>query len=273
MQRMIIGSGFLCPPDESPLPNLRSWLKADLKQLADDEAAVLARMNQVLARLGQEPIDRLTQIYRDVEMVLLTTFEELDHYPWRKGGEFWGPCTIASGKAPDWQCAKGCRIYAYLKDCPALARILEWLAGSNHSTVAYVDGVDRKLLARFSNSSIRFERERINMELAGKECDVAILHGTHGSTAAMLLAGKPVMQLPIFLEQGLLAHAVCRMGAGAQAPATNPDEAISQLNKVISVPEYGAAARRFAAKYAQYNPLEASERLLDKVEGALSASQ
>src|SRR5436309_6983197 len=215
MRRIVIGSGFLCPPDEAPLPNLRFWLKADLEQLAHDEAAVLDRMNQVLSKLEQKPIDRLTQIYRDVELTLLTTFQELDHYPWRKGGKYWGPCTIASGKTPQWRSAKGCRIYAYLKDCAALPAVLEWLANSNHSTLAYVDGVDPKLRARFSNSSIQFECERINMQLAGRECDLAILHGTHGSTAAMLLAGVPVMQLPIFLEQGLLADAVCRIGAGA----------------------------------------------------------
>jgi len=269
MRRIVMGSGFLCPPDETPLPNLRYWLKADLEQLAHDEAAVLERMNKVLWRLGQTSIERLTQIYRDVEATLLTTFEELDHFPWRKGATYWGAWTIASGKRPEWPRAKGGRIYAYLKDCPALPRILEWLANSGHSTLAYVDGMDWKTLERFSGSSIRFERERLDMQLVGKECDLAILHGTHGTTASVLVAGRPVMQLPIFLEQGLLAHAVCRLGAGAQAPANNEEAALGQLQKVISSTAYAAAAQKFATKYAGYEPAEASQKLLDEIERVL----
>jgi hypothetical protein len=60
----------------------------------------------------------------------------------------------------------------------------------------------------------------------------------------MLLAGRPLMLLPIFLEQGLMAHAVCGMGAGAQAPAANPEGAVAGLEKFVAeVETYGAAAR------------------------------
>jgi O-acetyl-ADP-ribose deacetylase (regulator of RNase III) len=218
---------------------------------------------------NKPPIDRLTSIYHDVEATLLTTFEELDQFPWRAKTRYWGAWTVAAGKNPLWPNGNGRRIFAYLKDCPALPQILEWLAGCGHSTLAVVDGVDRTLLQKMSAPTLRFERERLDMSLVAKQCDMAVLHGTHGTTASILAAGKPIMQLPIFLDQGLLAHAVHRMGAGAQAAANNSKAAIAELEKLVSSPAFGVAAQRFATKYAGFDPIEATEQLLDEVERVL----
>jgi hypothetical protein len=55
MRRIVLGCGFLCPPDQTPLPNLRFWLKPDPQALARDEQAVLGRMNAVLSGIKQTP--------------------------------------------------------------------------------------------------------------------------------------------------------------------------------------------------------------------------
>jgi len=45
-------------------------------------------------------------------------------------------------------------------------------------------------------------------------CDAAVLHSGQGATAAVLLAGKPILQIPLVLEQRLTAEATVRLGAG-----------------------------------------------------------
>jgi UDP:flavonoid glycosyltransferase YjiC (YdhE family) len=147
---------------------------------------------------------------------------------------------------------------------------LEWLIASEHPTVAYVDGVERKLLERFAAPTIRYDRERLDMSAVGRDCDMAVLNGTHGTTASILIAGKPVMQLPIYLEQGLLAHAVCRMGAGAQAPVAQPQSVIEQIAKVATSIQYAEAAKQFARKYASFDPIQSNEQVLDRIEEVLS---
>jgi hypothetical protein len=270
MRRIVMGSGFICPPDQLFLPNLRFWLKADPNRLARDQDRLLGRMNATLRGLGESHIDRVTQIYADVHATLLTTFKELDHYPSRGPAEYWGAWTVAPGKPPQWPPGTGRRIYAYLKDCPAVPHVLDWLARAGHPTLAYVDGVDRKSLDKIRAPTLRFERERLDMARVAGECDLAILHATHGTTASILIAGKPVMLLPIFLEQGLMGHAVCKLGAGEQAPAFEPERATDELAKVIASDAYAAAAQRFAAKYAGYDSHDANERLLGRIEQVLA---
>ena len=269
-RRIVMGSGFICPPDRHPLPNLRFWLKVDPRRLLDDEERLLGRMNRVLASLGAaEPMDRVTRIYGDVDATLLTTFRELDHYPERENTHYWGAWTHAEGAAPRWPGGTGPRIYAYLKNFPALAQLLQWLADSGHPTLAYVDGVDRKVLERPHPPHLRFESDRLDMAQVGKTCDLAILHATHGTTASILIAGKPIMQLPIFLEQGLMAHAVCRMGAGVQASVAKPEPVLQELRKLLSSQTYADAARGFARKYADYDPIAATDRVVAEVEKVL----
>jgi UDP:flavonoid glycosyltransferase YjiC (YdhE family) len=156
-----------------------------------------------------------------------------------------------------------------LKDCAVLPYVLEWLAQSGHSTLVYTSA-DRKSLERAHAPNLKFERERLDMSIVAKECDVAILHATHGTTSSILIAGKPVMLLPIFLEQGLMGHAVCQLGAGTQAPASHREQAIAELEKVVSSQAYAASAKQFASKYAGYNPVDANERLLDRIDEVLS---
>ena len=44
--------------------------------------------------------------------------------------------------------------------------------------------------------------------------DEAVLNGTHGSTVLTLLAGKPILQLPLVLEQDRTRRATVRLGRG-----------------------------------------------------------
>jgi len=83
--KALVGLGFFCPPDADPLPNLRTWLNPDPRCLRQGEQRVLENMNQVLHALGQPPLDRITQMYAQVDENFLATFPELDHYPDRSG--------------------------------------------------------------------------------------------------------------------------------------------------------------------------------------------
>jgi UDP:flavonoid glycosyltransferase YjiC (YdhE family) len=239
--------------------------------MARDDAAVLNRMNAVLQYLRQPPLDRVTQIYGDADATLLTTFKELDHFPWRQAARYFGPWTVATGKHPEWPQGAGPRIYLYLKDCPALPAVLRWLAASAHPTLAYVETINQKLLAEINSPTLRIERDRLDMNRAARECDLAVCHAPHGTTAAMLLAGKPLMSLPIYLEQGLMAHNLCNIGAGVQAPAADPKAAVAQLEKFVpSFETHAPPARAFAEKYADYDPIESNERLLQAIESAVN---
>ena len=83
VKRAVIGNGFCCPPDQTPLPDLRPWMPPEAAALLDDERRALDSMNRVLERRGAAPLERVAQLYGKVDETLLTTLAEFDHYPGR----------------------------------------------------------------------------------------------------------------------------------------------------------------------------------------------
>jgi len=270
-KRAVIGSGFLCPPDQHPLPNLRFWHSADLEQLRRDEDRILQNINAVLDGQGLAPLTHITRMYADADETFLVTVRELDHYPERPASKYWGAWTRASGKAPAWPSGQGPKIYAYLKSFKALPDLLDQLNQWKYPTLIYPDGIEPTTRERFRSSTLRFEDQRLDIAEVGRQCDLAILNGTHGTTMSLLMAGKPTMQIPINLEQGLVAHAVKQMGAGLAAPEAQPKPIIERIQEMLGSDRFTAAAQRFAAKYAQVDPVRQNEMLVDRVEELLAS--
>jgi len=79
-RRSLLGTGFYCPLDEYPLPDLRPWLPDDAGRLRRNEDSVLENANRVLDDLGQSPLERIAQLYYQVDEHFLVTFRELDNY-------------------------------------------------------------------------------------------------------------------------------------------------------------------------------------------------
>jgi glycosyltransferase involved in cell wall biosynthesis len=290
VKRAVIGVGFSCPPDECPLPDLRPWLPDESARLREDEDRVVANANHVLdEQRGQShfragpspsscpkigtvpavPLERLSQLYREVDENFLTTWPELDPYPSRKAARYWGPTFLGGGKSPEWPNGAGKRVYAYLKSFRGLPRLLDVLAELRCPTIVYGDGVDGSLRTWRGSPTVRIEKEPLDMHEVARQCDLAILNGTHSSTAAMLLAGKPSLQLPIYLEQGLNALAVARLGAGLCVPPGKPGEFAAALEALLNCPEYTAAARAVAAGHADFDPVSQIDGMLGRVEELL----
>jgi len=268
-RRALIGTGFFCPLNEYPLPDLRPWLPEDNERLRRSEDAVLENANRVLEGLGQPPLERIAQLYYQVDENFLVTFRELDNYPRRQGAEYWGAWPNVGGKAPAWPEGDGKRVYAYLKSFAGLPRLLALLNELRFPTIIYVDGIAAKVQERFRSPTLRFENERLDLQQVGRECDLAILNGTHGTTVSMLLAGKPMLQLPMYLEQGMNAAAVGRIGAGLTAAPVKPEQIAIRLMTLLHDQRYAEAARRFAANYAEFDPQRQIEKMLERVDGLL----
>jgi len=271
-RKALIGTGFFCPPDFYPMPDLRTWLPDESARLRADEDRVLANVNQALDALGQPPLDRLAQLYHPVDENFLTTFPDLDNYPGRSGAEYWGAWPNIGGKPPAWPQGEGKRIYAYLKPFPALPRLLATLAELRCPTIVCVDGVDERLRRRFTTPTLRFETERLDLAEVGRQCDLAVLNGNHGTTVSMLLAGKPILQLPIFLDQALNAKAVSGLGAGLGASPERAEQIAVRLLTILHSDKFSAAARAFAARYADFDPQRQKAKMLDHIEKLLAQS-
>jgi UDP:flavonoid glycosyltransferase YjiC (YdhE family) len=265
--KVVIGSGFGVPLDEHPLPNLRGWEPADPAALAADEGAVLGRMNQVLDHLHAPHLDRINQMYSEVDDTFLLTFRELDHYQNRPPeAHYRGAWTERGGQPPRWPSGSGPRIYAYLKPFPALPQVLAFLKQRACPTLIFMQRTDDALRRQFSSSSLQFVEERLDLSITASQCDLAIVHGTHGTVFSLLMAGKPTLQLPIYLEQGLLAALACRTGAALQPPIGNPIQICRDLELMLTSTKYATSACQFANTHQGFDAEEQNHQMVARLE-------
>jgi len=180
---------------------------------------------------------------------------------------YWGPVNATGGKSPQWPTGDRKRIYAYLKPFPTVADLLEILSAKKYPTLIFPDGIKRKIQEKYQSETLRFTNERLNMAEVGQQCDLAILNAGHGTTCDILLAGKPIMALPLNAEQQLMAENIERLGAGMTVSARLNDRARMEnaFDDVLNNPKYTQSAQRFAARYSNFNPKIQQAQMLQRV--------
>ncbi len=271
-----LGNGFTFPPAVSPTPNMRPWMQVPLERLVASDRLVLDVINRVLDKFAVAPLAHLHELFA-IDDIMLTDFRELDQYtrpaadharitvcgPISGGGEH--------GVSPRWPVtahAGGKRIFAYLKPSyPHIAAILQTLANSGHACLIYGMGAGgTAVVPRASN--LCYSTQLIDVAQAGGECDIGICHAG-GLTAALLQHGRPLLLLPMQLEQFLLGLRVAECGAGL---VVNPEEKqpgfAAALQRLLSEPVFARQAAGFAARYGDWSP----DRILGNVVARLASA-
>jgi hypothetical protein len=228
------------------MPDLRPWLDEAGEQLRGDEARVVATANRVLREVEGDELTHLAQLFNEVDGCFLTTFRELDHYGERAGAEYWGTWSSSREEKPVWPEAPGKKVFAYLKMSHVSHVVLTQLNERRVPCLVYIDRLTPELRQQQESESLRFSERPLDLEQVGRECDVAILNGGHGATATMLLAGKPILQLPLNGEQNLTGHAVVRMQAGRCVNMGQVGQVHRELRAILEGDESVNGAARFA---------------------------
>lgn len=269
--RLPVGYGFVVPPDVTPLPSLRPWLDSDPVELARDEMRALDMVNGVLAKLGAKPLDSLSTLYRTPRQPLFT-LKELDNYAlMRRNADYWGPLLAGSGKQPAWPPGEGKRIFVYLRPFPTLPAFLDCLRETGQPTIIHVPGLASELRERHAGGKLKFSDDLLDIRAVARQCELAVLHGGHGTLALMLLEGKPLLLLPLHLEMLINAQAAVKLGAALTAPQLKPAGMRMKLERLLREPDWGAAARRFAERYADLEVERVPGRFADLVEKLLAS--
>ncbi len=300
VKRVLLGNGFCCPADCRPLPDLRSRTSSASGQLHVAEQLVLDCANQVLGARRAELLTHVGKLYGTNDEVLLTTFAEFDPYrdsrsaltpngstadrdhdymaPGMAAGgarrgeiKYRGPWLLSGGGPPTWPTGSGKRVYAYLGPSPDLPRLLELLTRSGCRLVISCGRHDARFQRHFARPNVRFANGFLDLARVAAECDVAVLNGNHATTLGMLLAGKPVLQVPLFVEQGLNARATVELGAGLSTFPRGVSLVREQLAELLESPKYSAAARRFAMKHSGFSREAEIEESICRLQNLLAS--
>jgi hypothetical protein len=262
-----LGTGFALPPDISPLPDFRSWEPSYADRLRMTEERVLAAANAQLAARGGRPLERLSELPARADLEPIASFSELDHYPERRGGHYVGAWARIEGAQVEWPHGEGPRVFAYLHPFPALPELLALWQRAPVRVVAYVSAGIDPALRRAASGRLRFLESPADMEQAARGCELAVSHAGHGTTVAMLLAGKPLLQIPLQAEQANLAQRVMELGAGLMAPPDDPAAVCHAFDAMLADPRFSEGACAFAARHAGFDPAAALESVVRHLEG------
>ena len=263
--RLALGTGFGIPPARYPMPYFAGEVDAELKASED---RITATVNETLKDLGDAPLARLADIY-GVEAQVFFSFRELDHYADRDAGDYWGTTQQDAGVTPAWPDRPGRRVFAYLKPFDTLPSLLTTLRDAGHPTLIYLGKGAEDIAKQFEGGNLAFSDRPVDLKSAVTEAELVICHSGHGTVSSALLAGKPLLLLPLNMEQRMISARVLQAGAGLVAPALAPEGMQEKFLRLMAEPAFRLAARSFAERHASHTVetipgrfAELAERLL-----------
>ena len=262
-----LGTGFCSPPDESPNRLLRTWTPAEPEKEQRTSAQLIENLNSLLPSRVQ--LNRPTEVYSRVTENFLTTFPELDHFGARAEAKYWGIPNATAGARFEWPGGNGPKMFAYLHGDKSLPGVLQAIEKLNFPSLVYISGITKESVIPPLAANVRVVREQVDLAWAAQECSLGILNGSHGATAAFLLAGRPIIQLPIHLEQYLGAKRSVELGAALIVDRTKPDDISSAMRRILTDPQFAIRADEFRDRYRNWSPGTQSELIVDRIEEIL----
>lgn len=128
-----------------------------------------------------------------------------------------------------------------------------------------------ELRRRFSGGNVEIGSGPIAVADAARSCDLAVTHGG-GTSTVLLQAGKPVLLLPRYVEQEVLARRAQDLGVGIGV--TNPKELRvtfqTAVRRLVEDTDIRGAARRFSEKTTAHSGPSVALRMADLVQEYLN---
>ncbi|MBI4911599.1 MAG: hypothetical protein HY823_02575 [Acidobacteria bacterium] len=263
-----VGTGFCSPPVREVLPLIQPWEEPDLQSILRHERELLGWVNQALSQEARPPLPRLPQLYQDVAQTCLLTFPELDHFGTRPGGRYLGTPPSHAESPADFPPGPGPKVFVYVEGSEGVTALLERLRDRGWPTLVVASPLSPDLPGRIQGQALHWARGPVDIQAAAAGCDFAISNVGHGVMSSMLLAGKPLLMLPLSVEQLLGAHRVLKLGAGLLLDLKG-ENAEAALDSMAGDPSLTAASRAFAARHRDHDGTAMLQRLAHGLEGLL----
>lgn len=274
IKTVMYGTGFGVPPIQSPMPSIIPWVKAPDKLFEYSEREAVRTINRVLGESAGPLLKNLADLFA-VDENFLVTFEEMDHYQKRQGAKYWGPIIARpAGQKPEWPAVKHSkRIFCYLKPTyPHLGEVLSSLQQVEASVIIFLPKMPPAIKKKFHSANMQFVEKPLNMAEVCEESAMVICHAGHGTVAKALLHGKPLLLLPEAnqLEQVLIARNIAKRDLGLYilaGPGRHDYKKV--INRVLFEGNFTAAARNFAQKYNDFDPVRQQAGIAERCEEIL----
>lgn len=251
-----IGVGFHVPPLSRPMPPFKWWRPSPPRvRLREVERAVLSSINQLLADHQKPALDSVSALLAGPQR-FLTTLPELDEYPERPQGEHYAgfPLSPGTGYWPDWPAGDGPKILGYLRaDYPAVDTVLQSLTALPVRALVYVGGSTAAQCKSWTSERVRIVDQPLDLERGAEHCDIGLNYASNAFVAQLLRAGKPLLLLPPFDQQMMLAQRLVQQRCGRLInPAWTSEQWSTVLQEMQEDTPWQQGAQRQAQIMSEY---------------------
>jgi UDP:flavonoid glycosyltransferase YjiC (YdhE family) len=269
VRQACLGDGYSLPPLTRPLPVLRPWADTPPGEAADTDGRVLAVIEACLLGHGLPGLRFMRDLFRDVPR-FLCTFPELDHYTGRGEAEYFGEILpVWQGPVPDWPAGDAERVYVDLDPRhPALEPLIGVLARLGLPSLIQGGGMAEALATRLGRPGVRVTTGG-NLLPVLQACSIVVCQGAEVGIPA-LLSGKPLLMLPVFVEQMMTLHRVATQGLGHGISPDSDAAAIEgAVRRLVDDRACRMRAANFARSYEGFDSTEVIEAVADALEDVL----
>jgi len=249
-KKIVVGNGFAEPAPGHPI---LSWHPQDPMPdlMQRQERRVVDTINQLQSSWQRPEITYISDLYR-ADRTILTVAPDFDMYASQRHDADYICQMDAPASAPTPQFSSNRKkVVAYLNHAhPQLDLILQGLAQSNTEVFVVCARCDEQKLAALASPTFHYSQQPVNLQALMQQADLMINHGNSGSSQMCIMQGKPLLTLPIHLEQLQTSLTVHQLGLGRlmQKP-----ESAAQLATTIANMAEGTALQNNVRAYATRN--------------------
>jgi UDP:flavonoid glycosyltransferase YjiC (YdhE family) len=264
------GDGYALPPLTDPMPCMRPWATVTPRQLTDSADRVLPVVNAILSRFGRPALAVVADLLA-APAQFLCTVPELDHYTDRGEATWCGPLLGGGeGAPPDWPAGSAERVFVQIDGRrPMLAALIDVLDRLGLPAIVQTDHMSARRTQELSRGTVRVTVQPVDRAAVLAGCDVVACQDT-ALIAPALLSGRPILALPVHVEQMMLLHRVATQGLGHGIPADGDATAVdAALRRLLDDAACRQRAAAFARYYTGYDAAMALEPILEGCEELL----
>lgn len=202
---VLLGNGFALPPTETrEFPALRSNTPP-----AAPQKHILAVIREVQKRIGQTPLETLPQLLA-TQARFVCSFPELDPYAKVRQEPLFAPVEALPSPSP---LPASPSAFAYIApEHDSIEALVLALRGLNFPVSVYFRGPAGAYGPFLRTQGIQVYSEPPPFEKVIREASAVISHANHITAHAALMAGRPQVLLPLYLEMQLTAQALGTLG-------------------------------------------------------------
>jgi len=247
----MVGSGFVVPKFETPMPPIIIWKKVPTERLKKSDEALLNSVNKMYSLQG---IDKSFESVKELfskSLKWMMTVAELDHYGVRDQKYLQQSVVLHKGSRPVWPDNNLQKVFVYFDaDSVFLPVLLKQLGNVGCSVLMVSPNIKQDFIDEFSVGNLKIQREMVNIDQVAEQCNLVINHGGHQTILDFLMKGIPSIILANTVERMMSSVIVGRQGLGFAGTLNVEKVDIgAMLNTAAQAEHIRLNAKNFALKY------------------------